>query len=58
MVRVENQLMGAYEGQTLTLECNSEAYPIPITYWIRSSNETVTNGEQTFQFSLSHSLVL
>ncbi|XP_026824045.1 uncharacterized protein LOC105281462 isoform X2 [Ooceraea biroi] len=45
MVRIENQLMGAYEGQTLTLECDSEAFPPPITYWIRSWNETITNDE-------------
>ncbi|CAK9813303.1 Leucine-rich repeat and immunoglobulin-like domain-containing nogo receptor-interacting protein 3 [Anthophora plagiata] len=44
MVRIENQLVGAYEGQTLTLECHSEAYPRPITYWTRPSNETIANG--------------
>lgn len=59
MVRVENQLMGAYEGQSLTLECNSEAYPVPITYWIKSTNETITNGEQIFKFPFSaHNLIL
>jgi len=45
MVWIENQLVGAYEGQTVTLECNSEAHPSPITYWTRPSNETIANGE-------------
>ncbi|CAL7940163.1 unnamed protein product [Xylocopa violacea] len=43
MVWIENQLVGAYEGQTLVLECHSEAYPRPITYWTRPSNETIAN---------------
>ncbi|KAG7211712.1 hypothetical protein KM043_010959 [Ampulex compressa] len=43
MVWIENQLVGAYEGQTLTLECHTEAYPRPITYWTRPSNETIAN---------------
>jgi len=45
MVWIENQLVGAYEGQTVTLECNSEAHPSPITYWTKPSNETIANGE-------------
>jgi hypothetical protein len=44
MIRIENQLVGAYDGQTLILECNSEAYPKPITYWTTPSNETINNG--------------
>ncbi|XP_043511805.1 lachesin-like [Frieseomelitta varia] len=43
MIWIENQLVGAYEGQTLVLECHSEAYPTAITYWTRPSNETITN---------------
>ncbi|KAK2583265.1 hypothetical protein KPH14_009275 [Odynerus spinipes] len=43
MVWVEQQLIGAYEGQKLVLECQSEAYPRPITYWTKPTNETVTN---------------
>lgn len=50
MVWIENQLVGAYEGQTLALECRSEAHPSPITYWTRPSNETIANGEQIFLF--------
>lgn len=45
MVWIENQLVGAYEGQSLILECRSEAHPSPITYWTKPSNETIANGE-------------
>lgn len=48
MVWIENQLVGAYEGQSLTLECHSEAHPSPITYWTKPTNETIANGEQIF----------
>ncbi|CAG5075787.1 Similar to LAC: Lachesin (Schistocerca americana) [Cotesia congregata] len=43
MIWIENQLIGAYEGQTLVLECHSEAYPRPIVYWTRPNNETIVN---------------
>ncbi|XP_053974465.1 lachesin-like isoform X3 [Hylaeus volcanicus] len=43
MVWIENQLVGAYEGETLKLECRIEAYPRPITYWTRPLNKTITN---------------
>lgn len=57
MVWIENQLVGAYEGQTLTLECHSEAYPRPITYWTRPSNETIANGELFSRGESSRNLV-
>jgi len=50
MVWIENQLVGGYEGQTVTLECRSEAHPSPITYWTKPSNETIANGEHVFLF--------
>ncbi|XP_074114441.1 lachesin [Cotesia typhae] len=43
MIWIENQLIGAYEGQTLVLECHSEAYPRPIVYWTQPNNETIVN---------------
>ncbi|XP_050463169.1 lachesin-like isoform X3 [Cataglyphis hispanica] len=45
MVWIENQLVGAFEGQSLTLECHSEAHPSPITYWTKPTNETIANDE-------------
>ncbi|XP_012289027.1 lachesin isoform X2 [Orussus abietinus] len=43
MVWIENQLVGAFEGQRLTLECHTEAHPMPITYWTRPTNETIVS---------------
>ncbi|KAJ8682189.1 hypothetical protein QAD02_017981 [Eretmocerus hayati] len=43
MLQIENQLIGALEGQTLTLECVTEAYPRPITYWMGPSNDTINS---------------
>lgn len=36
-----NQLIGAVEGQQVTLECISEAYPKSINYWMFSENKIV-----------------
>ncbi|XP_051175236.1 lachesin-like [Leptopilina boulardi] len=43
MVWIENQLVGAYEGQALILECHSEAFPRPITYWTKPTNDTLVS---------------
>lgn len=43
-MRVENQLVSAYEmQQNVTLECRSEAFPMPITYWMTHENVTISN---------------
>ncbi|KAG7205261.1 hypothetical protein KM043_018338 [Ampulex compressa] len=44
MIWVQNQLVGAREGQQLTLECLSEAYPKSINYWTRDTDEIVPQG--------------
>ncbi|CAK9833781.1 Ntm [Anthophora retusa] len=44
MIWVQNQLVGAQEGQQLTLECHSEAYPKSINYWTRDKDEIVPQG--------------
>lgn len=36
MVWIKTQLVGAYDGQNVTLECHAEAFPKSINYW---SNE-------------------
>ncbi|XP_026672764.1 neurotrimin-like [Ceratina calcarata] len=41
---VKNQLVGAQEGQELTLECRSEANPKSINYWTRDKDEIVPQG--------------
>lgn len=39
MIWIQNQLVGAAIGQKVTLECNSEAFPKSINYWMK--NETI-----------------
>lgn len=44
MVWIQNQLVGSAIGQKISLECQSEAYPKSINYWMK--NETIiTQGE-------------
>jgi len=45
MIWIQNQLVGAYEGQQMTLECHSEAYPKSINYWTREKGEIIAQGE-------------
>ncbi|XP_020706786.1 lachesin-like [Athalia rosae] len=44
-VWIENQLVGVYEGQTVTLTCHSEAFPRPIAYWTRPTNQIIVNDD-------------
>ncbi|XP_033607593.1 lachesin-like [Cryptotermes secundus] len=44
MIWVQNQLVGAHEGQQMTLECNSEAYPKSINYWTRDKGDIIAQG--------------
>ncbi|XP_058810812.1 neurotrimin-like [Phymastichus coffea] len=44
MIWIQNQLIGAREGQQITLECISEAYPKSINYWTRDKDEIVPQG--------------
>lgn len=44
MMSVQNQLVGAVEGQRMTLECHSEAYPKSINYWTREKGDIVPQG--------------
>ncbi|XP_037913495.1 neurotrimin isoform X1 [Hermetia illucens] len=39
MIWIQNQLVGAAIGQTITLECQSEAFPKSINYWMK--NDTI-----------------
>ena len=38
MVWIQNQLVGAALGQRITLECQSEAYPKSINYWMKNDS--------------------
>nr|XP_036232286.1 uncharacterized protein LOC106625689 isoform X3 [Bactrocera oleae] len=39
MIWIQNQLVGAATGQNIALECQSEAYPKSINYWMK--NDTI-----------------
>lgn len=45
MIMIQNQLVGAQEGQDMTLECDSEAYPKAINYWTRENDSVISNGK-------------
>lgn len=45
MIWVQNQLVGVREGQKLTLECFSEAFPKSINYWTRDQDKIVAQGQ-------------
>jgi hypothetical protein len=42
---IQNQLIGAQEGQPMTLECRSEALPKSTNYWTRDKGEVITKGK-------------
>ncbi|KAJ4439328.1 hypothetical protein ANN_07450 [Periplaneta americana] len=48
MIWIQNQLVGAHEGQQMTLECHSEAYPKSINYWTRDRGEIIAQGKKNF----------
>ncbi|KAF2881108.1 hypothetical protein ILUMI_25056, partial [Ignelater luminosus] len=40
-IHVANQLLGAYDGLRVVLECHSEAFPRSINYWTKDNGEIV-----------------
>lgn len=44
MIQIQNQLVGAMEGDDVILECDSEAYPKSINYWTTSLGEVLPKG--------------
>ena len=47
MFWIPSQLEGAFLGQDVTLECNSEAFPLSINYWTKKNGEMLISGETT-----------
>lgn len=45
MLSIPNQLEGAYQGQDVTLECHTEAYPASINYWTTDKGDMIISGE-------------
>lgn len=46
-----NQLVGAYEGQQIKLECHSEAFPKSINYWMKEKGDIVPQGGKVQLYS-------
>ncbi|XP_050664455.1 limbic system-associated membrane protein-like isoform X2 [Leptidea sinapis] len=44
VITIRNQLVGAALGTDLVLECETEAFPKPISYWSREDGEIVPIG--------------
>lgn len=45
MLSIPNQLEAAYQGQDITLECQTEAYPASINYWTTEKGDMIISGE-------------
>ncbi|KAL1508987.1 hypothetical protein ABEB36_003797 [Hypothenemus hampei] len=43
-VWIEFQLIGAYKGQKVTLECHSQAFPKSINYWTRDNGDIIPHS--------------
>ncbi|XP_047118293.1 lachesin-like [Schistocerca piceifrons] len=46
VIQVPNQLVGAPLGTDVTLECNVEASPTSINYWVRDTGEMLISSEK------------
>ncbi|GJQ77105.1 hypothetical protein Trydic_g23674 [Trypoxylus dichotomus] len=46
VIWIQYQLIGAYDGQEIILECQSEAFPKSINYWTRDKGEIVPKNEK------------
>lgn len=47
MLSIANQLEAAYQGQDVTLECQTEAYPASINYWTTEKGDMIISGNET-----------
>lgn len=45
MLTIPNQLEGAYLGQSVTLECQTEAHPVAIHFWTTDRGDIILSGE-------------
>ncbi|XP_076066058.1 lachesin-like [Oratosquilla oratoria] len=46
IIHVPNQLIGSPYGKNLTLECNVEAFPKPITFWTYDNDEMIMSSSK------------
>ncbi|BES91932.1 Immunoglobulin V-set domain [Nesidiocoris tenuis] len=45
MLSIANQLEGAFVGQDVSLECQTEAFPSSINYWTTERGDMIVNGK-------------
>ncbi|XP_076221875.1 neurotrimin isoform X5 [Nomia melanderi] len=45
---IPNQLVAAYIGQNVTLECHTEAFPTSINYWTTERGDMIISGNSNF----------
>ncbi|XP_030749450.1 neurotrimin-like [Sitophilus oryzae] len=45
-VWIQYQLIGAYDGQKITLECHSQAFPKSINYWSRDNGDIIPHSSK------------
>ncbi|XP_055944064.1 lachesin-like [Argiope bruennichi] len=48
MIWIPNQLVGASDGQTIALECNTEAHPAATNFWVRNDH-VVGSSDDKFE---------
>lgn len=58
MVWIQNQLVGAFVGDLLSIECHVEAFPKPINYWSSENGNLVTQGNIIIHFRLGYNIIL
>lgn len=44
MLSIPNQLVGAYIGQDVSIECLTEAFPTSINYWTTERGDMIISG--------------
>lgn len=53
---IQYQLVGAYDGQRITLQCNSEAFPTSINYWAKNNGEIITQSRSHTQQNIFYAV--
>lgn len=54
MLSIPNQLEAAYQGQDVTLECQTEAYPASINYWTTEKGDMIISGAFSVKKNLNN----
>lgn len=55
MMAIQNQLVGAAIDQEITLECQSEAFPKSINYWMKNDS-IITPGEFVLKYKIDFTI--